>query len=109
MDWFMHHPVLLGLVGAGVAVAYGVYLTTWLLAQPAGNERMREISAAVREGAGAYLEKQYTTIAVVVIVPFVLLGVYHKLGWGTAFGFLVGATLSASAGFIGMNVAVRSN
>ncbi len=105
----MHHPVLLGLVGAGVAVAYGVYLTFWLLKQPAGNERMREISAAVQEGAAAYLKKQYTTIAVVAIVPFILLGVYDKLGWGTAFGFLVGATLSAAAGFIGMNVAVRSN
>src|ERR671936_1357419 len=109
MDWFMHHPVLLGLVGAGVAVGYGLYLTWWLLQQPAGNERMREISAAVQEGAAAYLKKQYTTIALVAIVPFVLIGVYHKLGWGPAFGFLIGAALSAAAGFIGMNVAVRSN
>ena len=109
MDWFMHHAVLLGLVGAGVAVAYGLYLTWWLLKQPAGNERMREISRAVQEGAAAYLKKQYTTIAIVAIVPFLLLGVYNKLGWGTAFGFLIGAVLSAAAGFIGMNVAVRSN
>src|SRR5881398_1209249 len=109
MDWFMHHPVLLGLVGAGVAVAYGLYLTWWLLRQPSGNERMREISSAVQEGAAAYLKKQYTTIAIVAVVPFILLGVYHKLGWGPAFGFLVGAALSAAAGFIGMNVAVRSN
>jgi len=109
MDWFMHHPVLLGLVGAGVAVAYGLYLTWWLLKQPAGNERMREISAAVQEGAAAYLKKQYTTIAIVAIVPFILLGVYDKLGWGTAFGFVIGAVLSSAAGFIGMNVAVRSN
>src|SRR5438067_3977504 len=109
MDWFMHHPVLLGLVGAGVAVGYGVYLTWWLLQQPAGNERMREISRAVQEGAAAYLKKQYTTIAIVAVVPFLVLGFYHKLGWGTAFGFLVGAVLSAAAGFIGMNVAVRSN
>ena len=109
MDWFMHHAVLVGLVGAGVAVAYGLYLIWWLLKQPAGNERMREISAAVQEGAAAYLKKQYTTIAIVAIAPFILLGVYDKLGWGTAFGFLIGAVLSAAAGFIGMNVAVRSN
>jgi K(+)-stimulated pyrophosphate-energized sodium pump len=109
MDWFMHHPVLLGLVGAGVAVGYGLYLTWWLLQQPAGNERMQEIARAVQEGAAAYLKKQYTTIAVVAIVPFLLLGIYNKLGWGTAFGFLIGAVLSAAAGFIGMNVAVRSN
>ena len=109
MDWFMHHAVLVGLVGAGVAVAYGLYLIWWLLKQPAGNERMREISAAVQEGAAAYLKKQYKTIAIVAIAPFILLGVYDKLGWGTAFGFLIGAVLSAAAGFIGMNVAVRSN
>ncbi len=109
MDWFMHHPVLLGLVGAGVAVGWGIYLTFWLLRQPAGNEKMREISAAVQEGAAAYLKKQYTAIAIVAVVPFLALGLYHKLGWGTAFGFLVGAILSSAAGFIGMNVAVRSN
>src|SRR6266404_8143162 len=109
MNWFMHHPVLLGLAGAAVAVAYGLYLTWWLLQQPAGNERMREISRAVQEGAAAYLRKQYTTIAVVAIAPFLLLGFYNKLGWGTAVGFLVGAVLSAAAGFIGMNVAVRAN
>ncbi|MDX6450542.1 MAG: K(+)-stimulated pyrophosphate-energized sodium pump [Gaiellaceae bacterium] len=109
MDWFMHHPVLLGLVGAGIAVGYGLYLTWWLLKQPAGNEKMQEIARAIQEGAAAYLKKQYTAIAVVAIVPFILLGVYNKLGWGTAFGFLIGAVLSSAAGFIGMNVAVRSN
>src|SRR5881296_3407863 len=109
MDWFRHHPVLLGLVGAGIAVGYGLYLTWWLLQQPAGNERMREISRAVQEGAAAYLRKQYTTIAVVAVFPFLIIGFYNKLGWGTAIGFLVGAILSAGAGFIGMNVAVRSN
>jgi K(+)-stimulated pyrophosphate-energized sodium pump len=101
--------VLFALVCAGVAIAYGVGLTIWLLGRPDGNERMREIAKAVQEGAAAYLRRQYTTIAAVSIVPFLLLGFYNKLGWGTAIGFLVGAILSAGAGFIGMNVAVRAN
>ncbi|CAB4702670.1 MAG: sodium-translocating pyrophosphatase [Actinobacteria bacterium] len=109
MDWVLHHPVLLALVCAGLAVAYGLYLTAWLLKQPAGNERMREIAGAVQEGASAYLNRQYKTIAVVSIVPLALIGFYNKLGWGAAGGFAVGAILSAAAGFIGMNVAVRSN
>ncbi|HWO80179.1 sodium-translocating pyrophosphatase [Gaiella sp.] len=109
MDFFVDHAVLFALVCAGVAIAYGMYLTWWLLKQPAGNARMQEISRAVQEGAAAYLTKQYRTIAIVAVVPFLALGFYNKLGWGTAIGFLVGAVLSAAAGFIGMNVAVRSN
>jgi K(+)-stimulated pyrophosphate-energized sodium pump len=109
MNFFSDHPVLFALVCAGVAIVYGIGLTYWLLQQPAGTERMREIAQAVQEGAAAYLRRQYTTIAVVAIVPFLVIGFYDKLGWGTAFGFLVGAVLSAAAGFIGMNVAVRSN
>jgi K(+)-stimulated pyrophosphate-energized sodium pump len=108
-SFFNDHAVLFALVCAAVAIAYGVGLTWWVLARPEGNERMREIARAIQEGAAAYLTRQYTTIAVVSIVPFLLLGLYHKLGWGTAIGFLVGAVLSAAAGFIGMNVAVRSN
>ena len=109
MDFFKDHAVLFALICSGAAVAYGIYLTMWLLRQPAGNERMQEISRAVQEGAAAYLRKQYTTIAVVAVVPFLLLGFYDKLGWGAAMGFLIGAVFSAAAGFIGMNVAVRSN
>jgi K(+)-stimulated pyrophosphate-energized sodium pump len=105
----MDHAVLFALLCAGAAVLYALGLTVWLLRQPAGNERMQEIGRAVQEGAAAYLSRQYTTIAVVAIVPFLLLGLYHSLGWGTAVGFLIGAVLSAAAGFIGMNVAVRSN
>src|SRR6476661_4697703 len=97
MSWFMDHAVLFALLCAGAAVLYGIGLTVWLLRQPAGNERMQEIARAVQEGAAAYLRRQYQTIAVVAIVPFLLLGFYDKLGWG------------AAVGFIGMNVAVRSN
>jgi K(+)-stimulated pyrophosphate-energized sodium pump len=109
VDFFKDHAVLFALACSGVAVLYGLYLVQWLLSRPAGSERMQEIARAVQEGAAAYLRKQYTTIALVAIVPFLLLGFYNELGWGTAVGFLIGAALSAAAGFIGMNVAVRSN
>src|SRR6058998_260217 len=100
MNWIKDHAVLIALLCSLVAIGYGLYLTRWLLTLSPGNERMREISRAVQEGAAAYLKKQYTTIALVAIVPFVLLGFYNQLGWGTAIGFLIGAVFSASAGFI---------
>jgi K(+)-stimulated pyrophosphate-energized sodium pump len=109
MDFFSDHPVLFALVTSAMAVAYGMGLAVWLLRQPAGSERMQEIARAVQEGAAAYLRRQYLTIAAVSVAPFLLLGLYNKLGWGTAVGFLVGAALSAAAGFIGMTVAVRAN
>src|SRR6476619_2235075 len=109
MSFFRDHAVLFALLCGLLAVAYGIGLTIWLLRLPAGNERMREIATAIQEGASAYLRRQYITIAAVAIVPFLLIGFYHELGWGTAIGFLIGALLSAAAGFIGMNVAVRSN
>ncbi|MDQ3874444.1 MAG: sodium-translocating pyrophosphatase [Actinomycetota bacterium] len=109
MDFFSDHPVLFALVTAAIAIAYGIGLAVWLLSRPAGSERMQEIARAVQEGAAAYLRRQYLTIAAVSVAPFLLLGLYGKLGWGTAIGFLVGAALSAAAGFIGMTVAVRSN
>jgi K(+)-stimulated pyrophosphate-energized sodium pump len=108
-SFFHHHTVLFALLCAGAAIGFGIGLTIWVLQQPAGNERMREISHAVQEGAAAYLRRQYMTIGLVSIAPFLLIGFYHKLGWGTAVGFLIGAGLSAAAGFIGMNVAVRAN
>src|ERR687892_1935581 len=109
MEFFNEHAVSFAIFCGLVAIAVGLGLTWWLLQQPAGTERMREIARAVQEGAAAYLRRQYTTIAGVALVPFLAIGLYGELGWGTAIGFLVGATLSAAAGFIGMNVAVRSN
>src|SRR5205814_1569446 len=86
MDWFMHHAVLLALVCAAVAVGYGLYLTWWLLKQPDGNERMREIAGAVQEGASAYLRRQYTTIAIHALVGLAfggsLISVFARLGGG---------------------------
>jgi len=76
MNWFSDHPVLFALICAIVGVGYGLYLTIWLLGRPAGSERMQEIGRAVQEGAAAYLRRQYMTIGVVAIVPFLLLGFY---------------------------------
>ena len=90
-----------------LAQAYSVYAIRSVLAAPAGTERMREIAAAIQEGARAYLNRQYTAIALVGAVIGVLLGL--RLGLAVAIGYFVGAILSAAAGYIGMNVSVRAN
>ena len=97
----------LALVCSVIAILYGLFSVRWILAQPEGNERMREIAAAIQQGASAYLNRQYTTIAGVGVILFIVLGLV--LDWYTGFGFLIGALFSAAAGYIGMNISVRAN
>ncbi|MGH8232996.1 MAG: sodium-translocating pyrophosphatase [Rhodanobacteraceae bacterium] len=95
------------LVCAVIAILYGVVSTSWIMKQSAGNDRMREIALAIQQGAKAYLNRQYTTIAVAGIVLFLIIG--FALSWAAAIGFAIGSFLSGAAGYIGMNVSVRSN
>ena len=99
--------LLFALACAACAIFYGVKSSKDILALPAGDDRMQEIAGAIQEGASAYLKRQYTTIAIVGVLLFLVLWV--ALGFGTAFGFALGAALSGAAGFIGMNVSVRAN
>jgi len=97
----------LALGSALLAVIYGLLTTTWVLGKDAGNEKMQSIAAAIQEGAKAYMNRQYTTIGIVGVVLFVVVGM--ALHWVTAIGFAIGAVFSAMAGYIGMFVSVRAN
>ena len=95
------------LLCAFIAIIYGIISTFSIMKKSEGNEEMRRISSAVREGAIAYLSRQYTTIGIVGVVLFIGMG--FTLGWHSAFGFAIGAIFSGAAGYIGMHVSVRSN
>lgn len=97
------------LVCSIVALLYGAIASKWILAQPTGNERMREIALAIQEGAAAYLYKQYTVISIVGLILFFVIGFIPSIGWSTAFAFAIGAIFSGAAGYIGMNISVRAN
>jgi K(+)-stimulated pyrophosphate-energized sodium pump len=101
------NPIWLVIIGGLLSIVYGIVTATQLMAADAGSPRMREIAAAIAEGAQAYLRRQYLTIAGVGIVIFA--AIYYLLAWPVAVGFAIGAILSGAAGFIGMNVSVRAN
>jgi K(+)-stimulated pyrophosphate-energized sodium pump len=103
----MSDSLIFALACAVAAIIYGLVTIKWVLNQPTGNDRMREIAAAIQEGASAYLNRQYTTIAVVGVILFLL--ILFTLSAKTAIGFAIGALLSAATGYIGMNVSVRAN
>ncbi|MEJ1406427.1 MAG: sodium-translocating pyrophosphatase [Candidatus Sedimenticola sp. (ex Thyasira tokunagai)] len=103
----MSTELLFALACAAAALVYGFVSVKWILAQPEGNDRMKEIAGAIQEGASAYLNRQYTAIGIVGVIMFAVLWV--ALSSSTAIGFAIGAILSGAAGYIGMNISVRAN
>ncbi len=105
----MNNLIFLILGSAVIAIVYGLVYINIILKLPEGNEKMKEIARAIQEGARAYLNRQYRTVAIVALILFLIIGVIPALGWTTAIAFLIGAFLSAVAGYIGMNISVRAN
>ena len=103
----MSAGIVVSLACGALAVLYGILSIRWIMNQPEGNEKMRSISIAIQEGASAYFKRQYTAIAVVGVVLFILL--FIALDAWTAIGFAIGAIFSGLAGYVGMSVSVRAN
>lgn len=104
---FFNFAIWSGLVGGGLSVLYSLYLIFDIMRHTSGNQKMEEIALAIQQGAGAYLRKQYTAVAIIGLVLFAVL--WFLISPITAYGFVVGAILSALAGILGMSVAVRAN
>lgn len=92
-----------------IAILYGGFLASWVVKQDQGNETMKAISGYIQEGAMAYLNRQYKTIAVIGVIITILMLMIPQLGWLTAVGFVIGAVFSGLTGYVGMNVSVRAN
>ncbi len=103
----MNSYIIFALISSAVAIVYGALSIASILKKPAGNDKMKEIAAAIQAGASAYLNRQYRTIAIIAIILFLIL--WKLLEFTTGIGFLIGAILSAIAGYVGMNVSVRAN
>jgi len=105
----MDNFLLFTIVSSAVTIIYGLVLVKMILQRSTGDEKMVSISNAIAEGAKAYLNRQYKTIGVIAVILFALIGFTPLLGWGTALGFILGAILSAAAGYVGMHISVRAN
>ncbi len=103
----MNASVIFSIGSSILAIVYGLFLIKSILKKPTGNDKMREIALAIQQGAKAYLNRQYKTISIIAIILFIVL--WTTLGLETALGFLVGSVFSALAGYVGMNVSVRTN
>ncbi|MFQ5924676.1 MAG: sodium-translocating pyrophosphatase [Dehalococcoidia bacterium] len=102
-------PIFIAVIAGSLGLAFAAFLVLYVLRQDQGSERMREISAAIKEGAMAFLRREYQILAIFVAVVAIALGLIPHLGWWVAFSFVFGAVCSGVAGFIGMNMAIRSN
>ncbi|MBP8618068.1 MAG: sodium/proton-translocating pyrophosphatase, partial [Candidatus Pacebacteria bacterium] len=105
----MQTAVIVIIVGALLAILYGVISIRSILKLPRGNKKMEEIASAIQVGAKAFLNRQYRTVGLVAIPLFIIIGLVPSLGWTTALAFIIGAILSAVAGYVGMNISVRAN
>jgi K(+)-stimulated pyrophosphate-energized sodium pump len=101
--------IFLAVIAGILALAFAAFLVSYVLKQDQGSERMREISGAIKEGALAFLGREYQILSVFVVVVAIALGVIPHLGWWVSLSFIFGAVCSGLAGFIGMNMAIRSN